>query len=112
MKTYMDNFATADHKPQRMLVQSEAVLTGAEAAIIRNAVNNCMQETDACLHIDTKNVLHADLGGINEIIHAAYMMQQTGGRLLLIYRSESVIAKWVETTGMDKFITTAILPAA
>lgn len=108
----MGNFATADLKPKRMLVQPDTALTGAEASIIRNAVNNCIHETDTCLHIDTKNVLHADLGGINEIIHAAYMMQQTGGRLVLIYRSESVMAKWVETTGMDKFITTAILPAA
>ena len=63
------------------------------------------------IYIDAKDVNDADLSGINEIIHCHYCLQNLGHKLVFVYRRKSIIEKWVETTGLDKFVETAILPA-
>jgi hypothetical protein len=87
-------------------------LTGKEATEIRNEINNFLANGYTTIYLDTKTVTNADLSGINEVIHSAYTLANTGSHFLLIYRAGSVVEKWVNTTGLDKFVQTAIVPAA
>ncbi len=87
-------------------------LTGTEAIEIRNEISNCMANGYPTIYLDTKTVNNADLSGINEVIHSAYTLANTSSRFVLIYKAGSVIEKWVHTTGLDKFVQTAIIPAA
>lgn len=80
-------------------------------------VNNIRQEIEANMHkdwntiyIDTKDVVEVDLSGINEIIHTAYYLSSTSKELIVIYRKNSNMAKWIETTSLNRFVNTALLP--
>jgi anti-anti-sigma regulatory factor len=86
-------------------------LTGAEANHIRSEMAQCLSADVDTVYVNAKEVTDADLSGINEIIHTNYTLQQTGKELVFVYRSNSVIEKWIATTGLDKFVQTAILPA-
>ena len=70
-----------------------------------------MQTEFDMIYIDTADTEHADLSGINEIIHTNYTLQSGNKHLVFAYRKNSVVEKWVHTTGLDKFVDTAILPA-
>jgi anti-anti-sigma factor len=87
-------------------------LTGSEANLIRKEITDCIAAGSQTIYLDTKEVNNADLSGINEIIHSAYTTANTKNQFILIYKSGSVVEKWVNTTGLDKFLTTAIIPAA
>jgi hypothetical protein len=79
---------------------------------IRNEISNCIANGYPTIYLDTKEVNNADLSGINEVIHSAYTLANTSSQFILIYKAGSVIEKWVHTTGLDKFVHTAIVPAA
>lgn len=87
-------------------------LTGSEATEIRNEISNCIANGYPTIYLDTKEVNNVDLSGINEVIHSAYTLANTSSQFVLIYKAGSVVEKWVHTTGLDKFIQTAIVPAA
>ena len=87
-------------------------LTGSEATEIRNEISNCIANGYQTIYLDTKEVTNVDLSGINEVIHSAYTLANTKSQFIVIYKSESVVEKWVNTTGLDKFVQTAIIPAA
>lgn len=112
MRITTDIFQAADLAQNRIHVYQFEQLTGGESLSVREAVNRCIESDCTSMHINAKDVTCADLGGINEIIHASYQLKQMNKQLLFIYRRNSVVEKWVETTCLDKFITTAILPSA
>ncbi len=87
-------------------------LTGTEANLIRLEIINLIPDDYQTIFLDTKEVKNADLSGINEIIYTANLLAGTNTEFILIYRKESVVAKWVLTTGLDKFVKTAIIPEA
>lgn len=87
-------------------------LTGIEANLIRTEIINLIPDGYQTVFLDAKEVKHADLSGINEIIYTANLFAETTTEFIFIYRKESVVAKWVLTTGLDKFVKTAIIPAA
>jgi anti-anti-sigma factor len=80
-------------------------------AELRQAVSDLLITDYDIIYIDLKNILNADLAGINEVIHSYYTLKNASKKLILLYKQHSEIEKWVETTGLDKFITTAIVPA-
>ncbi len=87
-------------------------LTKEEAKQIRDIVNGCLQSNYQTIFLDTKNVTQVDLSGINEVIHSFYTLNGSSKNLVLAYRKNSIVEKWVQTTGLDNFIETALLPAA
>ena len=82
-----------------------------EAKVIREEIAKCQSKNFDTVYVDTKDVEVADLSGINELIHSHYTLQNSTTKFVLVYRKKSVVEKWVETTGLDNFIDTAILPA-
>lgn len=86
-------------------------LTAGEASIIRNEIKEFAQTQFERFYIDASNVADATLSGINEIIHNHYLLSGTNKKIILVYRKDSVVEKWVHTTGLNRFIDTALLPA-
>jgi len=105
------NMTTLTENTAHVQIDGLRKLTGAEAATIREMMEEFMCSWHEKVYINTKDVTDADLSGINEIIHLNYRLQQHAKKLVLVYRKDSVIAKWVETTSLDQFTETAILPA-
>lgn len=86
-------------------------LTGKEAALIRNEMEEIATTGFTSIYIDASKVTAADLSGINEIIHSNYVLAQMNKKLVFAYRKNSVVEKWVNTTGLNRFVETAIFPA-
>lgn len=92
----------------RLVCENE--LNGATAADIRTELNRCMKFDFPVFYIDAKDVKQADLSGINEIIHSHYTLAAANRNMVFVYRQNSVVEKWVNTTGLDKFVTIAVIP--
>jgi len=103
-------FKTADNKNANYRIGNLEKLTGKEANAIREEIKDLMDSGFEKIFVDAKNVSEADLSGINEIIHAHYLLQNTNKKIVLVYCSNSVVEKWVNTTGLDRFVETAIIP--
>ncbi|MBS4064238.1 MAG: hypothetical protein KGZ74_06735 [Chitinophagaceae bacterium] len=101
---------TLDNKQGCFKIGNLCQLTGKEAISIREEIKELLHTDCEKIFLDTKDVKEAELSGINEIIHSHYTLQQTGKQLVLIYRTGSSVEKWVQTTGLDRFVQTAILP--
>jgi hypothetical protein len=86
-------------------------LTAREAAIIRNEIKEFTQTQFENFYIDASNVAEATLSGINEVIHNHYLLSGTNKKIILVYRKNSIVEKWVHTTGLHRFMETALLPA-
>ena len=110
MKITTGTFNVVDIKQNRIHVHGFSKLTGTAASSLRQALYQCLNDEYEIMHIDARDVAYADLSGMNEIIHAGYVLQQKGKQLLFIYRRNSVVEKWVQTIALDNFITTALLP--
>lgn len=85
-------------------------LTSEEAGDIRSKIKANLNNDWQTIYLDTSNVVHADLSGINEIIHTAYCLSNSSKELIVVYRKKSPVAKWIETTSLHRFVKTAILP--
>jgi hypothetical protein len=79
-------------------------LTGVEAAGIRDEITDHLKSSFNCVCIDASLVEEVDLSGINEIIHSNYVLENAGKHLVFKFKKNSIIEKWVATTGLDKFI--------
>jgi len=110
MNFVIDLFKTPGIQKENIRLRKIQQLTGKEAASIREEIGNIMQTEFNMIYIDAEDVVHADLSGINEIIHTHYSLQLASKHLVFVYRKNSVVEKWVQTTGLDKFVDTALLP--
>ncbi|MBC7722878.1 MAG: hypothetical protein H7068_12695, partial [Pedobacter sp.] len=98
------------HKKECYRIKVFRQLFTDEATAIREAIVGLLSTYYDIIYIDVKDVLAADLTGINEIIHSHYTLKNVSKQLVLHYRMNSEIERWVKTTGLDKFVTTAIVP--
>lgn len=105
-------FKTNKSKYGNLRIGSLNSLTGKEAAIIRDEIKEFAATNFEKIYIDTKHVQEVDLSGINEIIHAHYLLQSAGKKIVLAYRENSIVQRWVQTTGLDRFVEVAIIPAS
>lgn len=105
------SFKIADQPKECYRITITDNLKGPEANELREKVAECAAMGFKTIYIDVKEVSEADLSGINEIINSHYTLQNADKLLILLYRKESAIEKWVETTGLDKFVATAVVPA-
>lgn len=103
-------FFMADQPAGCLRIHCDKILNGVTAVEIRQAITENLQYNYPVIFIDAKDVQEADLSGINEIIHSHYTLANCNARLVFIYRRNTSVEKWVETTRLDSFMQTAILP--
>jgi anti-anti-sigma regulatory factor len=111
MKLKALQFPNLDKQKDCLRLICENELNGTTADAIRNELKYYLQFEFPLFAIDARDVKTVDLSGMNEIIHTNYMLQKAGKEFVFIYRSNSEVEKWVNTIGLDKFISTAIIPA-
>lgn len=111
MSFVIDFFNTPGKQKANIRFRKIQQLTGKEATSIRQEIRELMPTEFDVIYIDASDVLSADLSGINEIIHTNYTLQNAAKHLVFVYRKNSVVEKWVETTGLYKFVDTALLPS-
>jgi anti-anti-sigma factor len=103
------SFTLCGHRGTCFLLKNKADLTAAVTDELRASVQACTEQDYPAIYLDTRAVESVDLSGVNEIIHAHYTLRQARKKLVLVYRKNSPVAKWVATTGLDRFIETAIV---
>ena len=86
-------------------------LLNEEANSIRRLINLSIKYDIDQVFIDSKNVENINLSGINEVIHSHYLLQKTHQKLILVYKDNTEMKKWVSNTGLENFIETAIIPS-
>lgn len=111
MSFVIDFFKTPGKQTENVRFSKLQQLTGKEASTIREKIGELMQTEFEMIYIDASDVVNADLSGINEIIHTNYTLQHAAKHLVFAYRKNSVVEKWVETTGLHKFVDIALLPS-
>lgn len=104
-------FKIIDQAKECLRINITDSLTSSAAGELRAKVEEALRSEFDTIYIDVKEVKDADLSGINEVIHSHYTLEKGSKKAVLVYCKGSVIEKWVETTGLDKFVSTAILPA-
>jgi anti-anti-sigma factor len=77
----------------------------------RKEINDCITNNYKSIYIDLKEVEKMDLSGINEVINAYYNLDKVSKKLILVYKKGSEVEQWVDTTGLERFMSTAIIPA-
>ncbi len=105
------SFSVKDHKKDCYRIHITDTLLAGDAEILRQIISESASGQYDVIYIDVKDVLETDLSGINEVINAHYALKNAAKELVFLYKKESVIEKWVETTGLHKFVATAIVPA-
>jgi ABC-type transporter Mla MlaB component len=98
-----------DQKSIQFLLSDK--LTAAEAMELRSTIETQLSRDFTIYYINARNVEQADLSGINEIIHTHHLLSEKSRKLIFAYTADSAIDKWVETTGLDRFVETAVFPA-
>lgn len=111
MSITTSTFKIIDQQNECFKIEINNTLSNAEALLLRNEVTNCLNTHYDNIYIDVKNVTEIDLSGINEVINAHYILEKVSKKLIFVYKKNSPVETWVETTGLDKFVSTAILPA-
>jgi anti-anti-sigma regulatory factor len=110
MSLVIDFFKTPGKEKVNIRIRNMQQLTGKEATAIREEIRELMSTEFDMIYVDASDVVSADLSGINEIIHTNYSLQNTGKQLVFVYRKNSIVEKWVDTTSLHKFVDTALLP--
>lgn len=104
-------FQIMDHEKESFRIKVTGKLTGEESALLRNEVTQAAQNGFDLIYIDAKEVTEADLSGINEVINSHYTLSKASKKLIFLYQTGSPVEIWVNTTSLDKFVATAIVPA-
>lgn len=111
MSITISSFINTAQFENTLRITCDGTFKGAEAIELRDAIETALLDDCSIIYLDTQSVDEADLSGINEIIHSYYTVTNATKRFVLLYKKESVIEKWVDTTGIEKFMLTAIVPA-
>lgn len=106
------SFQILDYKTDCFRISLSGALTGADVQQLRQEVAQSIENGYGVVYVDAKGVSETDLSGINEVINAHYTLDKAGKKLVFLYQKGSPVETWVETTGLDKFVATARVPAA
>lgn len=98
-----------DQKKECYLIKFTDTLIAANVAALREEITNCINSDFDIIYIDVKEVSEADLSGINEVINAHYSLDKAAKKLILLFKKNSPVEKWIHTTGLDKFVETAMV---
>lgn len=102
-------FNTNNKKQGNIRIGNLSKLTSKEAIIIREEVKEFAKTNFKKLYVDASNVQEVDLSGINEIIYTHSLLNDLGKKIIFAYRENSIVQRWVQTTGLDRFVEVAII---
>jgi len=102
------SFKTLDNNELCLVIKVSGDLLSSGTDDIRATINSCSKAELSNIYIDAKEAANVDLSGINEIIHSHYTLKQVSKNLVFVYKKGTNVEKWVETTGLNRFIKTAI----
>ncbi len=111
MELIIDFFKIADNKKESFRLRNIDKLTAKEAVLLRTEISELIDSGISSIYIDASKIHRIDLSGINEIIHTNYQLKKAGKEFVFVYKQGGEVEKWVSTTGLEKFMTTAIVPA-
>jgi anti-anti-sigma regulatory factor len=106
-----ETFKILDQPKECLRINISDVLDGTTSLDLRKEVEEALKSEFETIYIDAKAVNDADLSGVNEVIHSHYTLEKAGKKLVFVYLKNSIVENWVETSGLDKFVTTAIIIA-
>lgn len=112
MKYAIDFFKTPNNTKENIRFRNLQNLTSTEAKIIRLEIAELLKTNFETIYLDVRDVTNVDLSGINEVIHSNYVLQHAAKNLVFVYRQNSIVEKWVNTTNLDLFVDTALLPSS
>lgn len=98
----------AGHDTPGFFIKIHGDLTSELTEDLRNTINNIINTEISTVYIDATGSHEADLAGINEIIFSNFTLQKNFKKLVFAFNKNSNLVKWVETTGLNKFVATAI----
>lgn len=98
-----------EHNPC-LSISVTGYLKAEEAADLRKEVDLAGSSDFETIYIDIREVAELDLAGVNELIHSSYTLKNASKDLVLLYKQTEHIEKWIQTSGLDKFVKTAIVP--
>lgn len=104
MNTIISSIKVLDNPQSCLIIKSSSDLTSSNTKKIREAMEFCLSSEYPVIYLDTRLSKEADLAGINEIIHFHYMLSRSGKKLIFAYSLNSSVAKWVEVTGLGRFV--------
>ena len=111
MKISSGSFKVADYQKDCFRLQVTGPFSGSDVEILRDEIQQCTSLGYDVVYVDLTGVTEIDLSGINEVINAHYTLDKVSKKLILMYKKGSVVEPWVETTGLEKYVATAIIPA-
>jgi anti-anti-sigma regulatory factor len=110
MSIIKDVFNMVDQKKEVLRLTIHDSLLAEDAESLRKAIEEGAETEYDSLYIDVRDVKVVDLTGINEIINSSYVLKKVAKSLTLVYKKDSEMGTWVEKTGLDKFMFTALVP--
>jgi anti-anti-sigma regulatory factor len=110
MNIVTDTFRPPDSDYDLFRIRISGSLIGSDSGRLRDILAETAAADFPVIYIDAAGVQEADLSGVNEIINAHYLLAKASKKLIFIYRKNTAVESWVATTGLDKFIETAIIP--
>ena len=110
MEPLINSFQIIDRSKKQFLVSVQKDFTGRGTETIRKMINSLDFNHHDSLYFDTTAVEKIDLAGVNQIIQINEMMRSRKINFILAYKRNSEMEQWVNTTGMDLYLDTAILP--
>ena len=103
-------FRIQDQDKDCLRISIKGSLTGVNAEVLRSQVAASLRSDYELVYIDAAEVTEVNLAGINEVIHSDATLKKASKELVFLYRQNSPIEQWIETTGMERFVRTAIVP--
>lgn len=111
MEIISEPFRILDHEKDCFRIRISGQLTGAETTQLRSEVAQSLRSDFDIIYIDAKELNEIDLSGINEVIHSHYTAEKAAKKIVFLYKKDSPVDTWVQTTALDKFVATAVVPA-
>ncbi len=106
-----ESFKIPDAATPCFRIRINGKLTMDDSIELRELIASALKTDYNNIYIDGADVIESDLSGVNEVINSHYLLEKASKKLTFVYRRNSSLEKWVLSTGLDKFIDTAIVPA-
>ncbi len=104
-------FKIRDHQKDCYKISLSGELQGNDSVVLRQEIERYVTSDYDVIYLDTRGITGLDLSLVNEVIHSNATLNKADKSLVFLYRQGSAVEKWIETTGLDKFVTTAMVPA-
>lgn len=110
MKIDTSIFKIVDYEKECLRIKLSGQFAAAEAVDLREEVSKAIKSDFDVIYLDALEVSEIDLSGINEVIHSNFITKKADKKFIFLYKKDSSVEKWVQTTSLDKFTTIATSP--